>query len=888
MTASQPTDVYTPARTLTFLLAAGIGVGGEPIGQERLVRLREIIGTATEKTAGTVEDIPGGGSVCVFETPLDALDAAHLIQVEVSSDEELGGGSPICQIGIHTGRGSLGAAGLAGPDVDLAAKVGVSAQGGQVLVSYATRLLIEDHVTRNGWVLVDLGSFDLEGGDDTERLSRVDFPDTPLVMTPPRATPHVASSIPVNVLPIVGRTVDLQSAAELLMRDGVRLVTITGPGGTGKTRLAVELAHKLDTDFPDGVFFVDLAAVRSPSQVLPTVARALGVLESSGRTIIEGLVSVVGMARMLLVLDNMEQILAAGPDLGQMLEALPGVRVLVTSRAPLRLSWEHEYPLSTLPVPSEDAGAESIADSDAVALFVERARTVSPEFGLTADNEQVVAAITRKLDGLPLALELAAARLRSFTPDELLQRLDDRLAVLDQGQADLPERHRTLRGAIQWSHELLEEPEAVMFRRLGVFSGGWSLEAALSICVDHELDEAAALNLLEELVAKSLVVFAIDDGGEPRYRMLETLREFGLEQLTESGEEDDIRRRHIAWCLSLASGVEETVATPRFPALLDQLDRERFNLREALGWSLRTGNEVEHSLLICGNLPLYWDTRGYVPEGLRWSTDLLAAGEPTATPGRAMTLATVGWLAMLAGDPVLSEETLSGSDDMWRELDDEAQLSRSLSMHGMTTYNLNDFDRAEAMFEESSDLARQTGLEWISEAWCVYGLAHIALARGDMVTTDRLLRATLEYSKSRGLTWGIGHAQLSLGVLAFMMGDIGQAVARMSESLLIREQLQDARGICDCLGMMAVFASVTGDHRFASVLLGAAEARREATGQIAVPWMQPMLAEATANAERALGEDLANGIAEGRALPPAEAIHLAVERMTSLASSMAS
>ena len=887
MTAVQPNDVYTPARTLTFLFAAGIEAGGEAIGQARQARLREIVGGATEKFSGTVEDTAGGGSVCVFETPLDALDAAHLTQVEVSSDEELRGDAQICQIGIHTGRGSRGVAGYAGSDVDLAARLGASAQGGQVLVSYATRLLIEDHVTRKGWTLVDLGSFDLEGGNDPERLSRVDFPDTPLVMTPPMATPHVASSIPVNVRPIVGRTVDLQSAADLLMRDAVRLVTVTGPGGTGKTRLAVELAHKLDPNFPDGVFFVDLAAVRSPDQVLPTVARALGVLESSGRTIIDGLISVLGAARILLVLDNMEQILAAGPDLGQMLEALPGVKVLVTSRAPLRLSWEHEYPLSPLPIPSEDAGPESIADSEAVALFVERARTVRPEFGLTQDNEQVVAAITRKLDGLPLAIELAAARLGLFTPDDLLRRLDDRFAVLDQGHVDLPERHRTLRGAIQWSHELLEEPESVMFRRLGVFSGGWSLEAALSICVDHELDEAAALSLLEELVAKSLVVFAIDDGGEPRYRMLETLREFGLEKLTESGEEDDIRRRHLAWCLSLASGVEETVATPRFPALLDQLDRERFNLREALGWSLRTGNEVENSLLICGNLPLYWDTRGYVPEGLRWSTDLLAAGEPTATPGRAMTLATVGWLGMLAGDPVLSEESLSGSDDMWRQLDDEAQLSRSLSMHGMTTYNLNEFDRAEAMFDESSDLARKAGVEWISDAWCVYGLAHIALARGDMVTADQLLRATLEYSKSRGLTWGIGHAQLSLGVLAFMMGDIGQAVARMSESLLIREQLQDARGICDCLGMMAVFASVTGDHRFASVLLGAAEVRREATGQIAVPWMQPMLAEATANAERALGEDLRSGIAEGRALPPAEAIHLAVERMTSLASSMA-
>jgi non-specific serine/threonine protein kinase len=462
------------------------------------------------------------------------------------------------------------------------------------------------------------------------------------------------------------------------------------------------------------------------------------------------------------------------------------------------------------------------------------------------------------------------------------------LAVLDQGSVDLPERHRTLRTAIEWSHEMLEEDEARMFRRLGVFSGGWSLEAALSVCADGPEEENEAIGLLEELVAKSLVVFAIDDGGEPRYRMLETLRQFAQERLSESGEEEPIRRRHLGWCLTLASQVEETVATPRFPELLDQLDRERFNLREALGWSLRSGIDVEQSLLICGLLPLYWDTRGYVPEGLRWSTDLLEVEENSASPGRAMTLATVGWLAMLAGNPTLSEEALSGSDDMWRELGDPAQLSRSLSMHGMTTYNLSDFDRAEALFDESSELALQTGLEWIADAWCVYGKAHIALARGDMMTADQLLREVLEYSKGRGLTWGVGHAQLSLGVLAFMMGDIGQAVARMSESLLVREQLQDARGICDCLGMMAVFASVAGDHRFASTLLGAAEVRREATGQIAVPWQQPMLAEAAANAEKALGDEFAAGIAEGRALPPGEAIHLAIEGMTALASSAAS
>jgi predicted ATPase len=842
---ADPSETGAPARTLTFLFAEAREV--EP---------------------------------SVFETPLDALDAAHSLQVAAAAEGGQGRG-----IGIHTGTGT-GA--HAGPAADLAVVIGGVAQPGQVLLSHATRLLVEDHALRKGWEMVDLGIFDLDGSHGAERLSRVDFPDAPLVLTPPKAKPHVASSLPSIARPIIGRVADVEAAAEMLMRDGVRLVTITGPGGTGKTRLSIELAHHLEPEFPDGVVFVDLAALRSPTQFLPTVGRALGVLESSGRSMIEGLAAVVGAARMLLVLDNMEQILGAGPDLGQMLEALPDVRVLVTSRAPLRLSWEYEYPLSPLRVPAEEATTESIGGSDAVALFVERALQVRPDFVLGPGNEQVVAAITRKLDGLPLAIELAAARLHGIAPDELLQRLDDRLAVLDQGSVDLPERHRTLRTAIEWSHEMLEEDEARMFRRLGVFSGGWSLEAALSVCADGPEEENEAIGLLEELVAKSLVVFAIDDGGEPRYRMLETLRQFAQERLSESGEEEPIRRRHLGWCLTLASQVEETVATPRFPELLDQLDRERFNLREALGWSLRSGIDVEQSLLICGLLPLYWDTRGYVPEGLRWSTDLLEVEENSASPGRAMTLATVGWLAMLAGNPTLSEEALSGSDDMWRELGDPAQLSRSLSMHGMTTYNLSDFDRAEALFDESSELALQTGLEWIADAWCVYGKAHIALARGDMMTADQLLREVLEYSKGRGLTWGVGHAQLSLGVLAFMMGDIGQAVARMSESLLVREQLQDARGICDCLGMMAVFASVAGDHRFASTLLGAAEVRREATGQIAVPWQQPMLAEAAANAEKALGDEFAAGIAEGRALPPGEAIHLAIEGMTALASSAAS
>ena len=462
-----------------------------------------------------------------------------------------------------------------------------------------------------------------------------------------------------------------------------------------------------------------------------------------------------------------------------------------------------------------------------------------------------------------------------------MHRLDNRLALLDRGPLDAPERHRTLRAAIQSSHDLLDDREKVIFRRLGVFAGGWPLGALSAVCADERLGEREALDLLEELVAKSLVVFAIDDDGQPRYRMLETLREFSLEKLGESDEEPIIRRRHVLWCLSLASSLENLLPTPEFPAALGEVERERHNFREALESSLQTGADLEEALWICGLLTLYWDTRGYVTEGLDLTTRILDhRGSQGSSPARASALGTAGWLAMLAGDPERSEKAQNASDEMWRTLGDERWLARSLGMHGMTTYNLNEIDRAEAQFNESIALARRTGFGWLSDAWCVYGLAHVALARNDFVTGDQLLRTTLEYSKSRGLTWGVGHAQLSLGVLAFMTGDIEQAIERLSESLLVRQQLKDARGICDCLGIMALLASVRGDLSFAAVLLGAAAVRRESTGHIAVPWQQPLLAEATASARRVLGDEFDAAVAKGRAFSTDQAIELALDRLS--------
>ncbi|HEX6286876.1 MAG TPA: DUF4062 domain-containing protein [Acidimicrobiia bacterium] len=881
-------ESHLASGALTFFFADLEGSTGmlQRLGdgyQRVLGTYHRIVNDSVRLHHGHVVITEGDGFFCVFSGPREAMEAAHDIQVAMSEGPWPRNERPRCRIGIHTGTAARTMEGYVGLDVHVAARIGDAAQGGQIIVSAATADLVAEDAAGRGWTIVDLGQYDLRGVGHSERLHRIDMPGLDAVRTAPRARPKIPSTVPGTPKRLIGRRDDLRGAIEMIMRDMVRLVTLTGPGGTGKTRLAIEIARSLEERFPDGVVYVDLSAVRDPERFMPVVGRALGVRESADRTIAAALASVIGDGRMLVVIDNVEQLLpAVSSQVAELIEAMPGVKFLVTSRSPLRIAWEHEYPVPPLEVPEPGDEDETVDGAPAVTLFVERAKAARPLFEMNEVTRPVVVDVVRRLDGLPLAIELAAARLRMFSVEELEQRLDDRLNILDRGSADSPERHRTLRAAIGWSYDLLSDDERLLFRRLAVFSGGWTLAGAVAVCCDDEFSEPRVLDSMEELVAKSLVVFTINEEGRPRYRLLETLREFAVEQLRASGEEEQIRLRHLDWLQGVAERVLIVLPTPEFPSFLDDVERERFNIREGLAWAVRHKMGTEQALRVCGMLPLFWDTRGFVAEGLRWTRALVAMTTSQGnTEARGMAHTAMGWLEMLAGEADESEWALATAERMFREMGNDNWLGRTLSMRGMTTYNRGLLDEAEEQFNEAIVLCRESGLDWLADAWCTYGLAHVAMSRGDFGAAEPLLLHCFEYSKVNGLSWGVGHTQLSLSVMAFMLGDLEQSVERMIESIKVRAELRDSRGLCDCIGMMALHASVRGDHDLAATLIGAAEVAREASGDHLVPWQQPLLEQAVASAKANLGDDYEVRFMEGRRLTMSESISLILDRFES-------
>jgi predicted ATPase/class 3 adenylate cyclase len=704
----------------------------------------------------------------------------------------------------------------------------------------------------------------------TEEMLQLQRDQRPVGLPAPRQQPQTRHNLPAQPTPFIGRQAQLAAVQKALGRPEVRLLTLTGPGGTGKTRLALQAAGEMVGEFEDGVFFVALAPIRDPAFLLPAIGQTLGIRETTDRPLLEQLADELHDRRALLVLDNFEQIVDAAPQVSDLLRAAPLLKALVTSRTLLRVYGEHSYPVPpmALPEPPELPDLERLRQAEAVQLFTQRARAVKQGFVLSDENVIAVIGICTRLDGLPLSIELAAARVRLLPPQAILTRLADRFRFLTAGPRDLPARHQTLRAAIDWSYDLLEAEEKALFRQLAVFVGGCSLEAAEAVC--NGFGELDVLDGLQGLVDKNLAQCS-EVQGEPRLVMLETIREYALEQLAASGgdEAEDMRRRHASFCVALAEEAEGELWGADRAAWLDRLDLEHDNLRAALEWSLQRGDAdpgaADIGLRLAGPLWMFWSERAYLNEGRRWLERALACPLGQGSP-RAKVLVGAGAMAWQLGDYAEARSYFEQGIAGWREAGDKAGLAEALHLGGHLALDEGEHDEARAHFEESLRLYQEMGEASISlvltqdlalltyhqgafeEARVQFeaGLAaaqelgqkdlasatlnrlgELARLRGENEEAADMFEEGLALSREVQLKAEIPSFLKNLGHVARRRGDCEQARTLFAESLALQQEYGNKQGMAESL---AGLASVAAQPECAARLFAAVETLLDVVG----------------------------------------------------------
>jgi predicted ATPase/DNA-binding SARP family transcriptional activator len=635
-------------------------------------------------------------------------------------------------------------------------------------------------------------------------------PDDSLPTTLPGLPP---SNLPAQTTAFVGRMAELAAVQEKLSQPEVRLLTLTGPGGSGKTRLGLQVAGEILDDFPDGVFFVALAPIRNPALIGTTIAETLGVRETGDTSTLEHLKEYVKEKRLLLLLDNFEHLLPAAPLITDLLTAAANLKILVTSRALLRLQGEWAYPVPPLSVPDLDnlPPTERLMEYEAVQLFLERAKAVKADFAIASENASAVAEICARVDGLPLAIELAAARIRVLPPHKILSALGDRLGFLTGGTGDRPARQQTIRATVDWSYNLLNAEEQTLFEHLAVFSGGCSLEAAQAVRgVSGDLD---VLRGLESLVDKNLLKGS-EVGGEARFAMLDTIREYALERLTArgAGEKDAVRRRHAHCFMELAEEAELHIYGTEQVVWLNRLEIEHDNLRGALEWSINHASDV--ALRLAGALGRFWHFRGHHGEGRDWLAKALASEKAEGTSKetlRAKALDRAGYLAFFVGelDPARawSEESVT----IWRALDDPRGLAHALCTLGAVVNAQGDAMLARALLEESIALFRGLGdRSGLVRAFFWHG--HVTYRMRDFVNARASAQEAIELGREVGNISNVAGSTDTLGMIAFHEGDFPAAQSYLEESLRLMRQVEDKPGIAIMLDLLGGIAYTQGHY----------------------------------------------------------------------------
>ncbi|HEY3111189.1 MAG TPA: tetratricopeptide repeat protein [Chloroflexota bacterium] len=875
-----------PVGTVTFLLSdiessTRLWEQHPEAMRQTCARHDELIEALVARQGGVVVRPRGEGDsrFAVFARASDAVAAACAVQRAFRAEPWPLPEPLAVRMALHTGEADLRDGDYYGSAVNRCARLRAVAHGGQTLLSGVTASLTRERMPA-GAALHGLGAHQLRDVPEPEQIYQLVHPELPARFPPLRTLNALPHNLPVQLTSFVGREREVADARRELLRKEVRLLTLAGPAGTGKTRLALQVAEDALAEFANGIFFVALARLDEPGLLASTIGEAIDVREVPGQPLLHTLKDALQAQEVLLLLDNFEHVMAQAPQVGELLAACPSLKVLVTSRELLHLSSERVLEVPPLAVPDvrRPLSVEQLTEYDAVRLFVERAQAAQPSFSLSEDNAPAVAEICGRLDGLPLAIELAAARVKLLPPRALLERLklayDHRQSILTGIVWDRPVRHQTLHSAIGWSYGLLKPSEQRLFARLAVFSDGFTLDAAEAICAppppsssDAGMGEGGVLEGVASLIDKSLIRQEDELVREPRFRMLETIREYALEQLRAAGELETMQSRLADVLVALAERAEPELTGPEQVTWLDRLEREHDNLRAALQWCAESGT-LELSLRLGGALWRFWSTRGYIGEGLRWLDAALAPAAPS-TPvlaralngaanlareqgdyeragrlheqglaiareqgdgrGTAEALNNLGLIALYQGQHGAAQQHCEEGLALFRQIDDQGGVAAALNNLGNLARERGDSDRASALHRESLTLRRGLG-DRRGIALSLNNLANVVLNQGDYWRAAALHEESLVLRRELGDRAGVATSLNNLANVARARGDYRAARAYYEESLALRRELGDTRRVAAALNNLGILERDHGDRERAAALLRESLALRRELG----------------------------------------------------------